>query len=574
MRWRQHRWRGAVAATILLVAIGVARGNGAVLLGAVVPLAYVAYGAISSVSVPDGLSVRRTISPTPAPPGRPVTISLEIENDGERTLTDVRVADAVPEDLAVTGGSPRGGATLEPGDRLVLEYAVIARRGEYEFDPPQVRIRGLGAGAVVTAAPAVDGDGSLACRLDADAPPLERIGTGRIGQLTTDRPGEGLTFHSTREYRPDDPADRIDWRHYAKRGSLATVNYERQVAATIVLVVDARAPNRVVAGPGRPTAVELSAYAATRALTDLLGHGHDVGVAAIGLAGPGPAGLHWLEPNSGAEQRARGLEIFRKATGVRDASDDGQPSEWADTGTSNWGRRDRAKRAGGADRAERPGGDGRVEQTGGRDRTERMEGHDRAKRAPERTERTARAAEVDDRRADEQIHKLIELAPAGAQIALFSPLLDDQPVEAVETWHGGGIPSIVLSPDVVPENTVSGQYAQIRRRTRLARCQSVGTRAVDWRRGTPLPLIIEYAFSANARLSSARLGANAGSGGRQTDDDAAETRENGDGPDAPARAPLESETSGAGSRSIETETTPGDGADGPTTERAETGGED
>ncbi|WP_238386896.1 DUF58 domain-containing protein [Natrialba swarupiae] len=561
MTWRQHRWRGAVAATILLVALGVARGNGAVLLGAVVPLLYVAYGALSRASAPEDLVVRRTISPTPAPPGRPVTVSLEVENDGERTLTDVRVADAVPADLAVTGGSPRGSGTLEPGDRIVLEYAVVARRGEYEFDPPQVRVRGLGAGAVVTTEPAVDGDSSLACRLDADAPPLEQIGTGRIGQLTTDRPGEGLTFHSTREYRPDDPADRIDWRHYAKRGSLATVNYERQVAATVVLVVDAREPNRVVAGPGRPTAVELSAYAATRALTDLLAHGHDVGVAAIGLSGPGPAGLHWLEPASGSEQRARGLEIFRDATGVHDERDPEQSSEWSAAGTSNWERRDRAERAGGDDRAER---------TNGRDRTEQAHRRNRAEQGHGRMERTAGAADVDDRRADEQIRKLIELAPAGAQVALFSPLLDDRPVEAVETWRGGGLPSIVLSPDVVPENTVSGQYAQIRRRTRLARCQSVGTRAVDWRRGTPLPLIIEYAFSANARLSSGRLGANAGSGGRPGDDESVDPWEtDGDGSDASARVAAGAETTGSDAGSM-----PEDEAVGPATERAETGGED
>ncbi|RQG92118.1 DUF58 domain-containing protein [Natrarchaeobius chitinivorans] len=520
MTTRQRRWRGAVAAGIALAAVGIATGNGVLLLGAVVPLVYVAYGAVSHVAVPADLTARRTVSPSPAPPGRTVTVSLEVVNDSDRTLPDVRVADAVPAELGVVEGSPRGAATLEPGDRLTVEYAMIARRGEYAFDPPQVRVRGLGAASVATTRPDTDGDRTLACRLDADAPPLERLGTERIGQLTTDRPGEGLTFHSTREYRPDDPAERIDWRHYAKRGTLATVNYERRVAATVVLVLDAREPNRVVAGPGRPTAVELSAYAATRSLSDLLGHGHDVGVAVVGLDGPGPAGLHWLEPGTGAEQRTRGLSTFRAAT-----ADDGSEGESGGSPgresirTSNWSRSDRSAEAGPPD-------------------------------------------------VDEQIRKLIELAPSGAQLALFSPALDDGPVRAVETWRGAGLPVSLLSPDVIPANTTSGQYAQTRRRTRLARCQAVGARTVDWRRGTPLALVVEYAFSADARLSSARLSSGRGSGAGRT------AERNGDSVDEGTAA--DSASGGDRTRTAESERMANREAETTTRaeERASTGGEE
>ncbi len=48
------------------------------------------------------------------------------------------------------------------------------------------------------------------------------------------------------------------------------------------------------AGPGRPTAVELGAYATTQALTSLLDAGHEVGLAIVGIDGDGPAGLTWL----------------------------------------------------------------------------------------------------------------------------------------------------------------------------------------------------------------------------------------------------------------------------------------
>jgi len=426
----QLRWRGGIAAAIVLATAGVVDENGVLLLSAAIPLVYVAVGRLSRLEVPEELTAHRQLQPQPARPGETVTVQLTLRNESDRTLPDVRVADGVPEELAVVDGSPRTATTLEPGEELTVSYRLVGRRGEYDFAAPEVRTRGLGAGSIATIEPTPDGEQTLLCKLDADAPPLEDHGEGRVGTLTTDEPGEGLAFHSVREHRPDDPASRIDWRHYAKRGELTTIDYERNVPATVVLVLDARRENFVVASEGRPTAVELQAYAATRAITDLLRSGQDVGVAVIGLDGPGPAGLHWLPPGGGAEQRSLALDLFRTAT---DAT---------------------------------PG---------------------------------------DVRDASDQISKLLDLLPQGGQLALLSPLLDDQPVDAVETWRGADVPVTVLSPDVVPDTTVSGQYAGTRRRTRLARCQSAGARVYDWRRGTPLVLVVEQAFAAEARTSSSRV---------------------------------------------------------------------
>ena len=439
MTRRQRRWGGGLAASVFLAAVGVFDGNGALLLAAVVPLAYVAADAAAGVSVPDSLSITRRIDPTPAPPDRPVAVSLTVRNDSERTVPDLRVVDGVPADLAVVDGTPRGGTSLAPGEELTLEYTVAARRGEYEFQQPQFRVRGFGAGAVETTRRVPDGDSRLVCRLDADAPPIDEHGDVRPGRLESDDAGAGVTFHSTREYYAGDPAERINWRHYAKRGDLATTNYERTVAATTILLIDARIRNRVVAGPGRPTAVELGTYAATHALTDLLRRGHDVGVVVLGLDGPGPAGLYWLPPAGNRQQRARALELFRAA-------------------------------------------------------------NDAAGRPPNESE---------------QVRRVIELLPPGGQLVSFSPVLDDRAVEMVETWRAADVPVAVLSPDVVTENTVSGQYVQIRRRTRLARCQRVGARTVDWRRGTPLPTVLAEAFATDARLASTRLGGRTAGGDRR-----------------------------------------------------------
>jgi uncharacterized protein (DUF58 family) len=430
------RWRGGVAAAIVLAIAGLATTNGVILLSAVVPLAYVAYGSVATADLPTDLTAARVVDPSPAPPGRPVRVELTVTNDSDRTLSDVRVVDDVPTALAVMEGSPRAGTTLEPGESTTVEYAVVARRGEHDFDPPRVRLRSLGAGAAATADLPVDGDVELVCRLDAAAPPLADDAANHVGQITTDSPGRGVEFHSTREYRHGDDANRIDWRHYAKRGTLATVNYREHRSASIVAVVDARESCRVVSGPGRPTAVELAAYAATHAVGEFLRSGHDVAVAVVGLDGPGPAGLHWLPPGGGEDQRSRARDAFELA---------------ADAETT----------------AEDPGA---------------------------------------------QFTQLLGLAPPRAQIALFSPLLDDPPVDAVETWLAHDYSVVALSPDVVTDNTVSGQCEQVRRGTRLARCQAAGARALDWRRGTPLPVALEYAFAADAG-HAARRGVAHGQGG-------------------------------------------------------------
>lgn len=426
MTRRVRRFHGAVVLAVIFAVTGVVAERPSLLLAAAVALAYVALGSLSRVPDPAGLTVERSLDPETAPPGHPVAVTLTVRNDSDRTYSDLRIVDGVPEGLAVTAGTPRAGATLEPGESVAVRYVTVSRRGDHYFEPATLTLRGVGGSALRELAPPVRGDERFVGRLDADAPPLAEAGDDRIGQLSSDDPGEGITFHSTREYTPGDDASRIDWRHYAKDGDLTTVAYERQVSATVVLVLDARQVARVVAGPGRPTAVELSAYAATRALTDLLSTGHEVGVAVVGLDGPDPGGLHWLPPRSGAEQRTRALELFRSVT-------------------------------------------------------------------------EAESVTVDARA---QFRTVLDLAPPAAQLTLFSPLLDDAPADAAETWLAADRPVSVLSPDVVSSTTLGGQQTAVVRRARLARCQRVGARPIDWRRGTPLALVIDRALAVDARVPS------------------------------------------------------------------------
>ncbi|MFB6167554.1 MAG: DUF58 domain-containing protein [Haloferacaceae archaeon] len=312
---RSRRFGAAAAAALFLVGVGVAGGERAVVAAAAVPLAFVAYGALDGAPAvaSSGLAAERTVSPATAPPGRLVRVRLTLRNEGSRTLHDVRVVDGAPEGLAVNEGTPRGVARLRPGEEQVISYAVTARRGEHEFDAPRARLRGRAGVATATGSVATTGDRALSCRLDAGAPPLGDRTARRAGAKTGDEAGPGVEFHSVREYRPGDPASRVDWRHYAKRGELATVDYRERRARSVVIVVDARAPTHVVAARGRPTAAELCAYGAVRALDDLLGAGDDVGVAVLGRTDD-EGSVPYLAPGGGAEHRALAVARCRAAS--------------------------------------------------------------------------------------------------------------------------------------------------------------------------------------------------------------------------------------------------------------------
>lgn len=425
---RSRRFRAAAAATLFLAGVGVAAGEPGVVAASAVPLSFVAYGALDAVpSVDDaGLVAERSVSATPVPPGHRVRVRLRLRNDGPRRLHDVRVVDGVPAALSVVDGSPRGVEGLAPGETLVVEYGLTARRGEHAFDPARVRVRGRAGVATATGAVTATGDRTLDCRLDAGAPPLDDQTTRRPGARAGDDGGPGVEFHSVREHRAGDPAGRIDWRGYAKRGELTTVDYRERRARSVVVVVDARRPNRAVAAHGRPTAVERCAYGAVRALTELLRAGDEVGVAVLGRT-TDRDGLPWLAPGRGTDHRARAVARCRSACDPATTDTDA-------------------------------------------DATPDLDGQARA---------------------------VTERAPPDAQILLFSPLFDDPPVRAVADWRAAGRAVGVLAPDVLAATTVSGQHARTLRAIRLAAAGSTGARTVDWRRGTPLSLVLDHAVAVD-----------------------------------------------------------------------------
>jgi uncharacterized protein (DUF58 family) len=320
-----RRFGGAVAGSAALATAGVASGQQPLLAAAVVPLAFVVVGALSGTPAAAGsVRVDRRIAPSSPMPGDTVMVTLTVENATDRALPDVRVVDGVPDAVTVFEGSPRAAVALRPGESATVTYSLVARRGEYAFDPPRVRLRNAIATRYDTAAVEPAGDAGLSCEVGVDEVPLHEQTTGFTGQLPTDTGGEGVEFYGTREYRNGDPPGRIDWRQLAKSGSLTTVDYRRQQAARTVVVVDARDACDLAPAEGYPTGVDLGTYAAARVVGALAAADHQVGVAAVEDGYPDET-VAWVEPSSGPEVRARAERLFagvlESPTGGRGVAD-------------------------------------------------------------------------------------------------------------------------------------------------------------------------------------------------------------------------------------------------------------
>ena len=301
-----NRWEGVNALSLTAGALGVLLGRPGLLLVAVVG---VAFGAFALAARPPEVHVElsRELERTAAPPGDRVRVTVTVRNAGGSLLPDLRLVDGVPDALDVVEGSPRTATALRPGKAASFSYTVRASRGDHEFDPVTVLARGFSGAIERETAVRARGDGRLACtpRLDVGDPlPLRALTTGYTGRVVTDTGGPGTEFHAVREYRPGDPLSRIDWKRAARTGEYATLEFRRERAATVVLLVDTREVSYLAPDPDAPSAVERSVAAAGELFTSLLSTGDRVGLAAFG------PGAYWLAPGAGGDHRARAQQAL------------------------------------------------------------------------------------------------------------------------------------------------------------------------------------------------------------------------------------------------------------------------
>lgn len=494
-RTRVPRWRGALAGTLLLTTLGLLYAEVRLFAAAAIPLSYVAVGALSSLSGASEPEIERTLTPSSPPPGGEAEVTLTVRNSGESALADVRIVDGVPDELAVSSGSPRAAFALRADEETTLSYSVVAKRGEYEFGDPAVRVRTTSATDRVTTAVEASGETTLSCARSVADPPFGRASPRRVGTHTTDSGGEGVEFHSTREYRPGDPISRIDWRRFAKSGDLTTVRFREERAARTVVVVDARPVARTTPNAAYPNGAALATYAGERLYDALTGAGVATSVTAVGLDAEDAEGglpaddLPWADADGPGSARL----VFDAAGRAADRDDRGSvPGDGTDPVAD-------------ARRVADPSGDGSFRDDSTSDAA--------SSRAPD-SSRGQVAATADGGEpaggppaaspGDATTRRLLARLPADAQVVLVSPVADDWPRSLAESLSARGHDLAVLSPDVAggslgeadesgsaTEDSPGRAVAATRREIRLWDLQTAGATTIDWDVDDPLGIALE-----------------------------------------------------------------------------------
>jgi uncharacterized protein (DUF58 family) len=488
------RWAVAAGIAVLALGLGVVTQNRAVLVAAAVPLAFVAYGRLSTTPTPE-LEARRSFDPARPAVGERVAVTVTVRNRGP-ALRDCRLADAVPAALGVVEGVAASATTLRPGEETSFTYTVRARRGDHEFGP--VRAAAVGAGANAETVD-LSAESRLRCRAtgtgDATTAPNVRSADG-----SADSKGGGVEFHAVREYQRSDPLSRVDWRRFARTGELATVEFREHRSATVAIVVDATAPTFQRADDSAPTAIEYTLFAAEGAFEALLERDATV---ALGFVPDAPAAL---APGTGVDHRTLGRRAF-DAYGpgaTRDPAEvpvalgaagdparrDGDPS--GENGQD--GRGGPSTDAGAAD-----GGDGRsaVRSDGGDSFGGAFEPADEASGASEDERPTGDRKpgaydpgpvfgdEAGDapgehgRGAADPVTALRAALPSGARVLFCSPLLDDEAASLVRTLRADEHDVRVLSP-ALDAPTPAAKLSGFERTARVAELRGDGIGVVDW----------------------------------------------------------------------------------------------
>lgn len=166
------------------------------------------WGALSQAEV--RLAARRELSLTQIQGGKPVAVTVEIQNEGSAPVV-VEVQDRLPRGVWVIEGEPTLKAALVPGENARLEYTVMAHRGLFQFESVVTTLsdpwsfcgeeRELRCPARLVVLPAVE---------DLEASDLEiRPRRTRVyaGVIPARAGGVGIEYFGSRPYRPAGRAD-------------------------------------------------------------------------------------------------------------------------------------------------------------------------------------------------------------------------------------------------------------------------------------------------------------------------------------------------------------------------------
>ena len=245
------------------------------------------------------LAVSREISDDRVLHGTPVTIHLEIINQGS-SLEEVFLEEAGATRYTLLEGASSLITSLEPGEKLIWEYTLKADRGFYLLTGLRGEIRdhfGLMSRSVSLEAPGRFMALPIAYKLRRIKirPRKTKIYSGFIPARSG---GRGVEFFGVRGHQPSDPPRLINWKASARHhGSMFTNEFEQERVADVGLILDAREMS--YQGPEQRSLFESAVSAAATLADACLNDGNRVGLFIYGRA------INWTFPGYGRLQKER-----------------------------------------------------------------------------------------------------------------------------------------------------------------------------------------------------------------------------------------------------------------------------
>jgi len=299
-----------------LFVLGLAVRSGEILL-LTIPFILVLSAAFFYAPAVPNLQIKRSFSEDYVSPGKIITVSILIQNQGE-SLDEFYIEDRLPPKLEVIEGETFLLTRLPKGDRVEFHYQVRGDRGSYPFE--KIHIRCNDALGLVNRQGWVNAVGQIFVKpavRKLRSIPIRPLNTHLFtGPIPAHRGGSGLNFFEVREYNLGDPLRQINWKITARHDDdLYTNHFELERVADVGIILDARQQTDMTIPlkndpDNQPLAISLFEHSvlATAALSDLfLRDGHRVGLLVYGR------GQHATFPGYGKIQRERILRALAQA---------------------------------------------------------------------------------------------------------------------------------------------------------------------------------------------------------------------------------------------------------------------
>ena len=234
------------ASGVSLVLIGMMMSNFQMM---VFGVAFVSFIAVASWITGHGdIEVVRTLSADNLCKGDDLYVDLEVTNSSWRRTQQLEIYDNIPHEMKLRSGLNYMRVNLGPGETTRIRYVLrCPLRGHYSLGPISIRYRdsfNLFAQEMY-----VDHRSDLIVfpqvREIEEAMVRSRTPKMYTGATTLRTPGPGTEFFSLREYVPGDPFKIINWKAFARTGTLIVNEKCRDAVTDVFILLDSRDISRI-----------------------------------------------------------------------------------------------------------------------------------------------------------------------------------------------------------------------------------------------------------------------------------------------------------------------------------------